>query len=174
VWLAGLAGLTDAGLVPSLVMQALGVRESGEVSAVEALVYRLRSAELLLVLDNCEHLLGACAELAVPLLGRCPGLRVLATSREPLGVPGEAIYPVPPLAVPTGSDGPQGLADAPAVRLFLARARSAGAGASVAATPVEVVGRICRELDGPAAGDRAGRRAHERAVRGGDQGAPGR
>ena len=148
VWLAGLAGLADAELVPSVVMQALGVRQSGEVAAVEALVWRLGSAELLLVLDNCEHLLGACAELVVTLLGSCPGLRVLATSREPLGVPGEAVYPVPPLAVPAGSDGPQGLADAPAVRLFLARARSAGAGAGVAAAPVAVVARICRELDG--------------------------
>jgi predicted ATPase len=148
VWLARLAGLADAELVPSVVMAALGVRQSGEVAAVEALVWRLRSAELLLVLDNCEHLLGACAGLAVTLLGSCPGLRVLATSREPLGVPGEAVYPVPPLPVPAGSDGVQALAGAPAVRLFLARARSAGAGAGVAAAPVEVVARICRELDG--------------------------
>jgi predicted ATPase/DNA-binding SARP family transcriptional activator len=148
VWLADLAGIADAGLVPSVVMAALGVRQSGEVPVMEALVWRLRSAELLLVLDNCEHLLGGCAGLAVTLLGSCPGLRVLATSREPLGVPGEAVYPVPPLAVPAGSDGAQALAGAPAVRLFLARARSAGAGAGVAAAPVAVVARICRELDG--------------------------
>jgi predicted ATPase/DNA-binding SARP family transcriptional activator len=148
VWLAGLAGLADAGLVPSVVMQALGVRQSGEVSAVEALVYRLRSAELLLVLDNCEHLLDTCTELAVTLLGSCPGLRVLATSREPLGVPGEAVYPVPPLPVPPESAGEQALACAPAVRLFLARARSAGAAAGVQAAPVTVLARICRELDG--------------------------
>jgi predicted ATPase/DNA-binding SARP family transcriptional activator len=147
-WLADLVGIADARLVPSLVMQALGVRQSGEMAVLEALVYRLRSAELLLVLDNCEHLLGACADLAVTLLGSCPGLRVLATSREPLGVPGEGVYPVPPLAVPAASDDGQGLAGAPAVRLFLARARSAGAGAGVAAAPVAVVARICRELDG--------------------------
>jgi predicted ATPase/DNA-binding SARP family transcriptional activator len=147
VWLAGLAGVADAGLVPSVVMQALGVRQSGEMEAVEALVWRLRSAQLLLVLDNCEHLLGGCADLAATLLGSCPGLRVLATSREPLGVPGEAVYPVPPLPVPAGSAGAQGLAGVPAVRLFLARARSAGAGAGVAAAPA-VVARICRELDG--------------------------
>jgi predicted ATPase/DNA-binding SARP family transcriptional activator len=146
VWLADLAGIADPGLVPSVVMQALGVRETREVAAVDALVYRLRSAELLLVLDNCEHLLGACAELAVTLLRSCPGLQVLATSREVLGVPGEAVYPVPPLPVPSGSDGAQGMAAAPAVRLFLARARSAGAG--TAAAPTEVVARICRELDG--------------------------
>ena len=69
-------------------MAALGVRQSGEMPVIEALRYRLRSAELLLVLDNCEHLLGACAALAAALLGSCPGLRVLATSREPLGVAG--------------------------------------------------------------------------------------
>jgi predicted ATPase/DNA-binding SARP family transcriptional activator len=148
VWLADLAGIGDAGLVPSVVMAALGVRQSGEVSAVEALVWRLRSAELLLVLDNCEHLLDACAELAAALLGRCPGLRVLATSREPLGLPGEAVYPVPPLPVPPESAGAQTLAGAAAVRLFLARGKSAGAGPGVAAAPVAVVARICRELDG--------------------------
>ena len=112
VWLAGLAGIADAGLVPSLVMEALGVRQTGEVPVLEALRYRLRSAELLLVLDNCEHLLGACADLAVALLGSCPGLRVLATSREPLGVPGEAVYPLPPLAVPPEGADAQALARA--------------------------------------------------------------
>jgi predicted ATPase/DNA-binding SARP family transcriptional activator len=146
VWLTDLAGLADVGLVPSLVMQALGVRQSGEVAAVDALRYRLRSAELLLVLDNCEHLLGGCAELAVTLLGGAPGLRVLATSREPLGVPGEAVYRVPPLAVPPESSDAQVLAGAAAVRLFLARAAAARPGAGAA--PTAVVARICRELDG--------------------------
>ena len=148
VWLAELAGLADAGLVPSVVMEALGVRQSGEVAVLEALRYRLRSAELLLVLDNCEHLLGGCADLAVALLGSCPGLRVLATSREPLGVAGEAVYPLPPLAVPAEGADAQAVARAPAVRLFVARGRSARAGAGVLAAPVAVVARICRELDG--------------------------
>jgi predicted ATPase/DNA-binding SARP family transcriptional activator len=147
VWLADLAGIAEAGLVPSVVMGALGVRQSGEAPVMEALVYRLRSAELLLVLDNCEHLLGACAGLAAALLGRCPRLRVLATSREPLGVPGEAVYPVPPLAVPPESADAQTLAGAPGVRLFLARSSAATGPAGVAA-PVTVVARICRELDG--------------------------
>jgi predicted ATPase/DNA-binding SARP family transcriptional activator len=148
VWLADLAGIADAGLVPSLVMQVLGVRQSGEVAAVEALVYRLQSAELLLVLDNCEHLLDGCAELVVTLLGSAPGVRVLATSREVLGVPGEAVCPVPPLAVPPESAGEHAIAESAAVQLFLARGRSAGTGAGAEAAPVEVVARICRELDG--------------------------
>jgi predicted ATPase/DNA-binding SARP family transcriptional activator len=148
VWLADLAGTADPGLVPSVVMQALGVRQSAEVTAVEALVYRLWSAELLLVLDNCEHLLGACADLAAALLGSCPGLRVLATSREPLGVPGEAVYLVPPLAVPAESADMDATAHSAAVRLFVARAASASAGSGGLAAPVAVVARICRELDG--------------------------
>jgi predicted ATPase/transcriptional regulator with XRE-family HTH domain len=148
VWLADLAGIADAELVPSLVMQVLGVRQSGEVAVIDALCYRLRSAELLLVLDNCEHLLGACSDLAVTLLGSAPGLRVLATSREPLGVPGEAVYPVPPLEVLAAGSDAQDLAGVPAVRLFLARGRSAGGRAGAEAAPVAVVARICQELDG--------------------------
>ena len=145
-WLAELAGITDPGLVPAQVMAALGVRQTGEMPVIEALRYRLRSAELLLVLDNCEHLPGACGALAADLLGGCPGLRVLATSREPLGVPGEAVFPLPPLAVPPDGSDAQVLASAPAVRLFLARSALARPGA--AAAPAEVVARICRALDG--------------------------
>jgi predicted ATPase len=147
-WLAGLADIADPGLMAPLVMEALGVRQTGDVAVIEALRYRLRAAELLLVLDNCEHLLGACADLAVVMLGSAPGLHILATSREPLGVAGEAIYPVPPLAVPPETAAAQALARAPAVRLFLARASSARPGAGVEAAPVGVVARICRELDG--------------------------
>jgi predicted ATPase/DNA-binding SARP family transcriptional activator len=145
-WLAGLAGITDPGLVPAQVMAALGVRQTGQTPVLEALRYRLRSAELLLVLDNCEHLPGACAALAGDLLGGCPGLRVLATSREPLGVPGEAVFPLPPLAVPPEGSDPGVLASAAAVRLFLARSALARPGA--AAAPPAVAARICRAVDG--------------------------
>jgi len=148
VWLADLAGIADAELVPSVVMEALGVRQSGEVAVLEALCDRLRTAELLLVLDNCEHLLGPCADLALTLLGSCPGVRVLATSREPLGVLGEAVHPVPPLAVPAEPAGGHAIAASAAVRLFVDRGTSAAAGAGGLAAPVEVVARICRELDG--------------------------
>ena len=144
------------------------MRQSGEVPVMEALRCRLRSAELLLVLDNCEHLLGACADLAAALLGSCPGLRVLVTSREPLGVPGEAVYVVPPLAVPPETADAQALAGAAAVRLFLARGASArpGAGAGAGGGGGPDLPRAGRA----AAGDRAGRRARQRAVGGGDRG----
>ena len=148
VWLAELAGLADPGLVAGQVMEALGVRQAGDVPVMEALRFRLRSAELLLVLDNCEHLLDACAQLAGGLLAGSPGLRVLATSREPLGVPGEAACPVPPLALPAEQADAVAIADTPAVRLFLDRGAAARAGAGLAGAPVAVIGRICRELDG--------------------------
>ena len=129
-------------------MEALGVRQAGDVPVIEALRYRLRSAELLLVLDNCEHLLDACAQLAGALLSSSPGLRVLATSREPLGVLGEVACPVPPLALPSDHADPGVIGGTPAVRLFLDRGASARPGAGLAGVPVAVIGRICRELDG--------------------------
>jgi predicted ATPase len=148
VWLAELAGLTDPDLVPSAVMEALGARQDGAVPAIDALRYRLRSADLLLVLDNCEHLLDACADLATALLAGAPRLRVLATSRELLGVAGETACLVPPLAVPAGPAGWAAIADAPAVRLFLDRGATARSGAGLAGAPVAAIARICRELDG--------------------------
>ena len=148
VWLADLAGITSSGLVAVQVMVALGMRQEAGVPVLEALRLRLRTAELLLVLDNCEHLLDACAELAGALLGNSPGLRVLATSREPLGMPGEVAYQVPPLAVPAEPAGEEALAEAPAVRLFLDRASATRGGTAAGVAPVAVAGRICRTLDG--------------------------
>jgi predicted ATPase/DNA-binding SARP family transcriptional activator len=148
VWLAELAGIADPGLVAAQVMQALGVRQQGDVPVLEALVYRLRSAELLLILDNCEHLLDGCAQLAGALLRAAPGLRVLATSREPLGVPGEVICPVQPLDLPPETAEARDAGHAAAVRLFLDRGSAARGGAAGGVAPVAVAERICRKLDG--------------------------
>jgi predicted ATPase/DNA-binding SARP family transcriptional activator len=149
VWLADLAGIAGPDLVAARVMEALGVRQDGDLSVIEALRYRLRSAKLLLVLDNCEHLLDACADLAGGLLRGSPGLRVLATSREPLRLPGEVTYQVRPLAVPSEDpDAELGVATAPAVRLFLDRASAARGGSVAEAGLVAAAGRICRKLDG--------------------------
>src|SRR5215813_3505370 len=101
VWLADLAGIADPELVAAQVMEALGVRQEGDVPVMEALRYRLGSAAIVLLLDNCEHLLDACAALSGALLRHSPGLRVLATSREPLGLPWEVTYQVRPLTVPS-------------------------------------------------------------------------
>ena len=148
VWLAELAGIADPGLVAAQVMQVLGVRQQGDVPVLEALVYRLRSAELLLVLDNCEHLLEACAELAGALLRAAPGLRVLATSREQLGLPGEVTCPVQPLGLPPQAAGASDAVQAPAVRLFLDRGSAARGGTAGGVAPAAVAERICRKLDG--------------------------
>ena len=148
VWLAELAGVADPGLVGVQVMSALGVRQAGGVPVLEALIWRLRPAELLLVLDNCEHLLDPCAELAGVLLRAAPGLRVLATSREPLGIAGEVACAVSPLGLPPETGGAQEAGQAPAVRLFLDRAMAARGGAGGGVAPVAVAERICRKLDG--------------------------
>jgi predicted ATPase/DNA-binding SARP family transcriptional activator len=148
VWLAELAGIADPGLVAAQVMGALGVRQQGDVPVLEALIYRLRSAELLLILDNCEHLLDACAQLAGALLRAARGLRVLATSREPLGIPGEVIYPVRPLDLPPQTAQAREAGQAAAVRLFLDRGSAARGGMAGGVAPVEVAERICWKLDG--------------------------
>jgi len=149
VWMADLAGIAGPELVAAQVMEALGVRQEGDVPVVEALRYRLGSEEMVVLLDNCEHLLNACAGLAGALLRSSPGLRVLATSREPLGLPGEVTYQVRPLAVPPEDpDADPGTATAPAVRLFLDRASAARGGSLTEAGLVAAAGRICRKLDG--------------------------
>ena len=148
VWLAELVGIADPGLVAAQVMLALGVRQAGDVPMLEALIYRLRSAELLLILDNCEHLLDACAGLAGALLRAAPGLRVLATSRESLGIPGEVTYPVQPLDLPPETAQAREAGQAAAVRLFLDRGSAARGGSAGGVAPVAVAERICRKLDG--------------------------
>ena len=95
VWMVELASLAELSLVPQAVAFTLGVRERPGRSLTEALSDYLRTRNLLLILDNCEHLVEACAELAEALLHSCPGLRVLATSREALGITGEISWPVP-------------------------------------------------------------------------------
>jgi transcriptional regulator with XRE-family HTH domain len=100
VWLVELAQVTDAALVPHRVAAAVGVRETADQSISDALADALRSTQVLLVLDNCEHLLDPCAALVDLLLRECPELQILATSREPLGIPGEVSWAVLPLSAP--------------------------------------------------------------------------
>jgi predicted ATPase/DNA-binding SARP family transcriptional activator len=148
VWLAELAGVFSPALVATQVMGALGVRQAGDVPVLEALIWRLRPAELLLVLDNCEHVLDACAELAGALLRAAPGLRVLATSRERLGIPGEANCAVQPLDLEPQTGEAHEAGPAPAVRLFLDRGSAARGATGGPVAPVAVAERICRTLDG--------------------------
>ena len=150
VWIVELAALSDAGLVPHAVAAALGVKEQAHRAVVESLARAFRTRALLLVLDNCEHLLTACAGLTGTLLQDCSGLRILATSREPLGVPGETIWRVPSLAGPDPLHLPSvdRLAQFEAVRLFVERTAAVRPGFQVTAENARAIAQICRRLDG--------------------------
>ena len=121
-WLVELAGLGDPDLVAHQVLAVLGVAEVRNEPATVTLARHLGPLHLLLVLDNCEHLIGACAALTDVLLRRCPALHVLTTSREPLDVAGETVWPVPPLTTPEPAATSERLLDYEAVRLFVDRA----------------------------------------------------
>jgi len=146
VWLAELAG-TRAGAVAEAVAAALDIRD-GDAGEDAGLVAALRSRTLLLVLDNCEHVVDEAARLADRLLRAAPGLRVLATGREPLGLAGEVVWDVPPLQVPAPGAGPDEVARAGAVRLFVARAAAAVRGFALDEGNAAAVGLLCRRLDG--------------------------
>jgi predicted ATPase/DNA-binding CsgD family transcriptional regulator len=154
VWFVELAPLADPSLVPRAVATTLGVREQPGRSMLATLAEALAVRELLLVLDNCEHLVGACASLVEDLLRTCPGLRVLATSREALRIEGEAAYRVPSLGLPDprppadGSDLVSHLMDYESVRLFVDRARAALPTFELTGRDAAAVGEICRRLDG--------------------------
>ncbi len=150
VWLVGLAALSEPERLAGTVAGALGLREEPGASMETVLVRRFGSKRALLVLDNCEHLVGACARLADELLRSCPGLRILATSREPLAVDGETIWAVPPLSLPEedGKGSARALAESEAVRLFLDRAASAQRTFASDGPSLELVGRIVRQVDG--------------------------
>ena len=155
VWLAELAALSDPESVPPTVASSLGVREESGRSLMDTLVESLRSKKLLLALDNCEHLVGACAQLAESLLRACPRLRVFATSRESLGILGETASLVPPLSLPDPTRLPApdaDLADAlmqyEAVRLFMDRASAVKPGLRLSDHNAMAIARICHRLDG--------------------------
>jgi predicted ATPase/DNA-binding CsgD family transcriptional regulator len=150
VWLVELAGLQDAGLVGQTVAASLGFHDQSSRWSVVTLSELLTDRQLLLVLDNCEHLIDACAVVADALLRACPRLRILATSRQPLGITGEHTLSVPPLSLP-GPDRPvslEGLAQFEAVSLFVDRASAVHPGFSLDAGNQLAVAGICRRLDG--------------------------
>jgi predicted ATPase/DNA-binding SARP family transcriptional activator len=144
-WFIDLAPVSRGELVASEVAGALNVPEQGRQDATGRLVEHLRDQEAVIVLDNCEHVLEACADLAARLLERCAGVRVLATSRVPLGVEGEAVFTVPPLS--TRPDSERG-GRSEAVDLLLARARAARPRLALTAEEAMAADRICADLDG--------------------------
>jgi predicted ATPase/DNA-binding CsgD family transcriptional regulator len=160
VWLVELAPLANPELVPHVVASSLGVREdaaAGAATPTGALINHLRSRRALLLLDNCEHLVDACAQLCAALLEACPDLVVLATSREILRIPGEAVWSVPPLSLPDPQPwrSPDQFQEAlsayqqsEAVQLFAARAAAAVPGFALDSQTAPWVAEICRRLDG--------------------------
>jgi predicted ATPase/DNA-binding CsgD family transcriptional regulator len=148
-WLVELADTVDPSLVTGRVAAALGVREEPDRPLAETLAVALRPRLLLLILDTCEHVVDACAALVQQLLAGCPGMRVIATSREPLRVRGETVWRVPPLELPAAGDlTPGELAAHEAVRLFADRAAAVRPGFTLDADNAPAVVRLCRTLDG--------------------------
>jgi non-specific serine/threonine protein kinase len=150
VWFIALAPLTNPALVAQTVATTLGLRDEPGRPVVETLLDYLRPRQALLVLDNCEHLLDACAQLADSVLRACPRVTVLASSREPLGIMGEAVLAVPSLAFPAAGRAvvAERLADFAAVRLFLDRVGLVVPSFAVTPDNASAVARICQRLDG--------------------------
>ncbi len=155
-WFAELAPVTDPAEVPYAVLDALGLRERSIAhrasdtagDAAGRLCAFLADRDAVLVLDNCEHVIDAAAALAARLLAGCPRVRILATSREPLQIPGEALQVVAPLAIPSETDVPVITSANPAVRLLADRAAAVLDGFELSEANAAAVARICRTLDG--------------------------
>jgi predicted ATPase/class 3 adenylate cyclase len=149
VWFVELAPLTDPLLVPQMIAAVFELRELQNISTVEIVTDYLRAKEILLILDNCEHLVEACARLSDHLLRSCPRLKILASSREALGIAGETVYHVPSLSLP---DSPQvtaeGLMASEAARLFLERATAIQSKFHLTDQNASAVAQICHRLDG--------------------------
>jgi len=149
VWFADLAPLTEAERVVEIVAVAMGVREEGGRPLQQTLVDHLAPRRSLLILDNCEHLIQACAQLVGALVQGCPDLRIVATSREALGVQGEFVYAVPTLGVPEASERrAEAIAASESVKLFAERAAAVRPGFEIGDENAAVVADICRHLDG--------------------------
>jgi predicted ATPase/DNA-binding SARP family transcriptional activator/DNA-binding CsgD family transcriptional regulator len=150
VWLVDLAPLSEEELVPQAVAEVLGVPEQPNRPYTDVLTEALGASKTLIVLDNCEHLLGACARLVDALLDFCPGVHILATSREPLNVAGEVVWSVPPLSVPDVERplSAEGLRAYESTRLFVERALRRPGTLILTAGVIQAVAEICQELDG--------------------------
>jgi predicted ATPase/class 3 adenylate cyclase len=153
IWLVELATLSDPGRVPEAIAGAIDIRGEADRPPLDTLISALRSRQLLIVLDNCEHLIGACAETASALLRCCPELKILASSREPLGIAGESIWGVPSLAVPDFSRDEQEpsfeeIESLEAVQLFVDRAKAVRPDFALTPRNAPVVAKICWRLDG--------------------------
>jgi non-specific serine/threonine protein kinase len=142
-----LVGITEPELVTGHIAASLGIGGAGRAPA-EALRDALRDSERLLVLDNCEHVIDVCVATVDLILRHCPSVRILATSREALGIHGERAWTVPLLSVPGSDDTLDGIAHAESVCLFVERARAANSSFALTETNAAAVSQLCRRLDG--------------------------
>src|SRR5437773_5671244 len=149
-WLVELAEVLDPALVSDAVMAALGLRDQAASAPRAILLSYLRDKELLLVVDNCEHLLEAAGQVVTDMMKAAPGVRVIVTSREPLSVPGEHVVQVPPLELPPphAAEPPAQLQQNEAVMLFTERAAAASGTFKLTAANQMAVADLCRQLDG--------------------------
>lgn len=147
-WLVDLAPVTTPAMVKETVAETLGIHAEPGRDLADTLAAAVSDRDVTIVFDNCEHLVETCAELAQGLLASTERLRLLATSRERLGVPGEAVYFVPPLATASPHDDWEQIAASDAVRLFADRTAAARPGFAVTADNAHLVLEVCRHLDG--------------------------
>jgi len=148
VWFVDLAPLADPALVPSALAQVLEVKEPSAKSLLDAVSSHLRTREMLLILDNCEHVLDGCARLIAALLRETPHTKVIATSREPVRLPGERVYPLGPLPLPDPKADTLTIGRADAVRLFVERAQQQRPRFELQEKQAQAVAEICVRLDG--------------------------
>ena len=148
VWLVELAALTDPRLVPQAVASVLSVKEDAGHSVAESLLRYVRDKQLLFILDNCEHVVHASADIAKQLLQAGAGVKILASSRDVLQVAGESVYQVPTLSVPGPNEPPAQLLRHEAVRLFVDRALASQPAFEITASNAAAVAGICSRLDG--------------------------
>ena len=148
-WLVELASLADPALIPSAVARVLGLNLGGEAVSAEALARAVGDQKLLLVLDNCEHVIDMAADLAATFVRICPRTTIIATSREVLRIEGESVYRVPPLDVPAiGREEPDHILGQSAVELFIARAKALNSDFAPRTANLSTIAAICRHLDG--------------------------
>ena len=149
VYQVPLAQLSDSTMLTSLVGRSLGLREAGSQPDLELILSRLQGGKTLLVLDNCEHLIAAVAWLTTALLAQCPGLTIIATSRESLGVRGEAVFTLHPLSLPAAHLSDRAaLSRSEAVSLFVARAQTSQPGFTITEANAAALAAVCRLLEG--------------------------
>ena len=148
VWFIDLAAVEDPKQIPPVLASTLGIKERGGQSVTDAIMAHLEHGKVLLILDNCEQIIGEAAKFTEKLLQACPDLKILVTSRQSMNISGETVYDVPPLTLPCDQDSIANLREFDAIKLFEERARASRSEYSLSESDAGIVLKICREIDG--------------------------